>query len=180
MEDVEIWKPVVGFEQLYEVSNFGRIKTLPKKGFKKIVIRKTGTDVRNGYVTITLRKNNIPITKRIHSLVVEAFLNTKTTRKLVCNHKDGNKTNNKLSNLEIITQKENVLHAIAIGKTKIPLKDERYNSKIKEKDFQLLKDLFKQGLTSKAIAKQFNVCPTTISRIRKGERRPYLFNDDIC
>jgi hypothetical protein len=48
----EVWKPVVGYEGLYEVSNLGKVKSLPKKGFKKEVIRKTGMDVRNGYVKI--------------------------------------------------------------------------------------------------------------------------------
>jgi len=179
MEENEIWLPIVGYENLYEISNLGRVKSLPKAGFNKEIIRKTGMDVRNGYVTIMLRKNNIPLTKRVHSLVIEAFLKIKTNRKLVCNHKDGNKLNNKLSNLEVISQKENVLHAIRNGSTKIPIKDERYNSKIKESDFQTLNNLFKEGKTSKQISKIFNVHPTTISRIRTGKRRIY-FNDDIC
>lgn len=179
MVENEIWLPVVGYENLYEISNLGRVKSLSKVGSKKELIRKTGTDVRNGYVTIILRKNNIPLTKRVHSLVVEAFLKIKTNRKIVCNHKDGNKQNNKLSNLEVISQKENVLHSIRSGNTRIPIKDERYNSKIKESDFQTLNNLFKEGKTSKEIAKIFNVNPTTISRIRSGKRRVY-FNDDVC
>jgi hypothetical protein len=179
MEENEIWLPIVGYENLYEISNLGRVKSLPKKGSKTELIRKTGMDIRNGYITVMLCKNNIPMIKRIHSLVVEAFLKIKTNRKMVCNHKDGNKQNNKLSNLEVISQKENVLHAIRIGKTRIPIKDERYNSKIKESDFQTLNNLFKEGKTSKEISRIFNVHPTTISRIRKGTRRVY-FNDDIC
>lgn len=176
----EIWKAVVGFENLYEVSDLGRVRTVPKKGFNKQVIRKTGTDIRNGYITIILRKNNIPITRRIHSLVVETFLGIKTDHKRVCNHKDGNKLNNRLNNLEVISQKENVKHAIKLGLTRIPIKDERYNSKIMEKDFPELLRLFKTKMTSKDIAKLFNVSPTTISRIRAGKRRPYLSNNDIC
>lgn len=176
----EVWKPVVGYEGLYEVSNLGRVKSLPKKGFKKEAIRKTGMDVRNGYVTVILRKNNIPYTKRVHSLVVEAFLGIKTTKKLVANHINGQKTDNRLENLEIISQRDNIKHAINIGLTRIPIKDERYNSKIKEKDFPKLLELFKTDMTSKDIAKLFRVGPTTISRIRKGKRRIYLFNDDIC
>ena len=176
----EVWKPVVGYEGLYEVSNLGKVKSLPKKGFKKEVIRKTGRDIRNGYVTVMLRKNNIPYTKRIHSLVVEAFLGIKTTKKLVTNHINGIKTDNRLENLEIISQRDNIKHAINIGLTRIPIKDERYNSKIKEKDFPKLLELFKTNMTSKDIAKLFGVNPTTISRIRTGKRRSYLFNGDIC
>jgi hypothetical protein len=175
----EIWLKVVNFENLYEISNLGRVKSLSKTGSKKEFIMKTGTDVRTGYITIMLYKNNVPLTRRVHSLMVESFLNFKTTRKMVCNHKDGNKQNNNLNNLEIISQKENVLHSIKNGNTKIPIKDERYNSKIKEIDFQKLKDLFKEGKTSKEISKLFNVHPTTISRIKKGKRRKYI-NDDIC
>lgn len=176
----EIWKAVVGFENLYEVSDLGRVRTIPKRGFNKQVIRKTGIDVRTGYVTIMLYKNSIPITRRLHSLMVETFLGIKTNHKLVCNHKDGIKRNNRLDNFEIITQKENVRHAMKLGLIRIPIKDERYNSKIMEKDFPELLRLFKTKMTSKDIAKLFNVGPTTISRIRAGKRRLYLSNNDIC
>jgi hypothetical protein len=176
----EIWKPIVGYENLYEVSNLGRIKSLPKKGFKKEVIRKTGMDIRTGYVIVMLRKNNVPKSRRIHSLVIEAFSGIKPSRKLVTNHINGNKRDNRLENLELISQKENVIHALKLGLTKIPIKDERHNSKIKEKDFPKLLELFKTNMTSKDIAQLFKVNPTTISRIRKGKRRPYLFNDDVC
>lgn len=177
---IENWKPIIGYEFLYEVSDLGRIRTIPKKGFNKQVIRKTGKDIRTGYLIVQLRKNNVSKTIRIHSIVVEAFLKIKTTRKLVCNHINGIKTDNRLVNLEAISQKENVRHAMKLGLTKNPIKDERHNSKIKEKDFDLLKRYFDEGKTSKEISKIFNVNPTTISRIKKGKRRVYLFNDDIC
>lgn len=182
MQDIiiENWKPVIGYEFLYEVSDLGKIRTVPKKGFNKQIIRKTRKDIRTGYLVIQLRKNNVSKTIRIHSIVIETFLGIKTTRKLVCNHINGIKTDNRLINLETISQKENVRHAIKLGLTKIPIKDERPNSKIKEKDFDLLKKYFDEGKTSKEISKIFNVNPTTISRIRKGKRRVYLFNDDIC
>lgn len=176
----EVWKPVVGYENLYEVSNLGRVRTIPKKGFNKQVTRKTGLDVRTGYTTIMLRKNNVLRTKRIHSLVVEAFLGIKTNKKLVANHINGNKRDNRLENLELISQKENIHHAFNLGLVTITTGDARYNSKIKEKDFPRLLEMFKTDMTSKEIAKLFNVNPTTISRIRKGKRRPYLTNDDIC
>ena len=177
---IENWKPITNYENLYEISDLGNIRTVPKKGFNKQVILKSGIDCRTGYLVVQLYKNNIPKTIRIHSLVVLTFLQVKTTRKLVANHINGNKKDNRLVNLEVISQKENINHAMKLGLIRIPIKDERYNSKIKEKDFELLKQYFKEGKTSKEIAKLFNVNPTTISRIKKGKRRIYLFDDDIC
>lgn len=183
MEELEIWKPIVGFEKLYEVSNLGRVKALSKKGSKKELIRKTGMDIRNGYVTVMLRKNNIPITRRVHSLVVEGFLGIKTTHKKVCNHKDGIKTNNRLSNLEVISQKENIKHAFLLGLNRLRKEDDNYITKIRKVDYQQFINLCNEGKTNKEIANVFNVNASTVSKIRSGKRRNDVIvipNESTC
>lgn len=115
----EIWKPIKGYEGLYEVSNLGNIKSVKRKaknrGKGKRIIRerilKPSMDRPNGYYQIKLSKNGKLKTFKIHKLVIEHFLN-KISKGLVVNHIDGNKLNNNINNLEICTQKDNIRHAI--------------------------------------------------------------------
>lgn len=114
----EIWQPVIGFENRYEVSSFGRIKALErelhyKDGRKGRLPEKIlrGTLMNAGYIFITFDSK----TRRlVHQVVAQAFLGTAEYRQTV-NHKDGNKTNNRVENLEWATYKENNAHARKIG-----------------------------------------------------------------
>lgn len=111
---MEIWKEVKGFEGIYEVSNLGRVKALSIRRLNgryyfisKEKILKQGINAR-GYCILILNKNGIRKTKSVHQIVAEAFLNHKPCgHKLVINHKNFVRTDNKLENLEIITQREN-------------------------------------------------------------------------
>jgi hypothetical protein len=110
---MEIWKEVKGFED-YEISNLGRVKSLAR-----IIITSRSTysvkermlnssDDGNGYMRVSLVKNGKPKDKRIHVLVAEAFLNhTSNGHKLVVDHIDNDRSNNKLGNLQIVTQRKN-------------------------------------------------------------------------
>lgn len=102
----EIWKDIKGYEGLYQVSNFGRLKNN-----KKIM----HPSINNkGYLQTTLRKNNKKCNKLIHQLVALTFL--ENPKKLICvNHINGDKIDNRLENLEWCTHKENVQHALKIG-----------------------------------------------------------------
>lgn len=104
----EIWKPIKGFEGLYEVSNMGRIKSLPRE-----IILKQGVIVK-GYLGVCLYKNKKGHSKRVHRLVAQAFLDDFDKYESV-NHKDGNKQNNCVSNLEMVTAKGNTIHAKNFG-----------------------------------------------------------------
>lgn len=109
----EIWKPIKDFETAYEVSNLGRVKSLARE-------RKNGTGsylhkerilkhgISSFYYNVCLKFNGKTKTRNVHQLVAEAFLNHKPCGfKLVVNHKDFNKLNNCVENLEIVTQREN-------------------------------------------------------------------------
>ncbi len=107
--------PVVGYEGLYEVSNLGRVFSLPKKwvGAKGCIRSHNGKYLSvqkstSGYFRILLSKDGISKTREIHQLVAESFLNHTPCRyKLVVDHIDNDKTNNKVCNLQLITQREN-------------------------------------------------------------------------
>ena len=104
----EIWKDIIGYEGVYQVSNLGKVKSLKRNGRNSDKILKQGLNSHR-YLLTSLSKNGKSKTKMIHKLVAEAFLNhTSCGRKLVVDHIDNNKINNKLDNLQIITQRENV------------------------------------------------------------------------
>lgn len=100
---MEIWKKIIGFED-YKISTLGRVKSF-KYGKEKILKLSILT---SGYKAVHLSKKNVKNTKKIHQLVAIAFLNHNPCgMKLVVNHKDFNKLNNNVENLEIVTQREN-------------------------------------------------------------------------
>lgn len=98
----EIWKTIEGFED-YQFSNHGRVKSLK---FNKEKLLKP-LFIKVGYYIVSL-SNSKKQSKFIHQLVATAFLNHKTCGyKLVVNHKDFDKLNNNVDNLEIVTAREN-------------------------------------------------------------------------
>ena len=100
----EIFKTIEGYEGMYEISNYGRVKSLKNN---KEYILKPSLDL-NGYVIVSLSNEGIKKTKTIHQLVAIAFLNhIPDGMKLIVNHKDFNRQNNHVDNLEIILQREN-------------------------------------------------------------------------
>ena len=106
----ETWKAVKGFEGLYQISNFGRVKSLVYK--EKIL--KPITSKTDGYVRIGLHKNRTIYTRTIHRLVAEAFIENPMKKPHV-NHIDGNKQNNHVRNLEWCTASENQFHSLEVG-----------------------------------------------------------------
>ena len=116
---METWKPVYGYDGLYIVSNAGEIKSVArnvarsKNGALPVKERTLAqfTD-RYGYRCVSLQKDKKRITRCVHRIVLESF---DYRCGLQVNHKDGNKFNNNLSNLEWVTPKENIEHAQKMG-----------------------------------------------------------------
>lgn len=111
-EVTEIWKPVQGYEGLYEVSTLGRVKSLPRATTKGGMITQVLTS--SEYFGVTLSKEGIAKNVLVHRLIAKAFCEGYGTEKDV-NHKDGVKTNNIFSNLEWVTRQENIQHSYASG-----------------------------------------------------------------
>jgi hypothetical protein len=101
---LEEWKDIVGYEGFYQVSNLGRAKSFKKRKIK--ILRQNFDDKK--YLMIRLYKNNKGKTRRIGQLVSESFLNhIPCGYKLVVEHKNHIRYDNRLENLEIITQRKN-------------------------------------------------------------------------
>ena len=100
----EVWKPIVGYEGIYEVSNFGNVRSFKCKNVK---IFKLSYNKLN-YVTVTLHLNGKQKTRAVHQLVAEAFLgHTPCGHELVIDHINDNKSDNRLENLQIVTTRFN-------------------------------------------------------------------------
>jgi hypothetical protein len=108
----EIWKPIEGFEGLYEISNLGNVKSLRRYHASERILK--AYLHTNGYLAVNLYKNGKRLTKKIHRLVAETFIEN---HHHLCevNHIDGCKTNNKIENLEWCTSQQNNAHAVQTG-----------------------------------------------------------------
>lgn len=113
----EQWKPIIGYEKYYEVSDAGRVRsknrviTYNEKSYlKKGRILKLTKHHKNSYLNCTLSVNNIHKLMSAHRLVATEFIENPQNLPEV-NHKDGNKSNNHVSNLEWTNRESNVRHA---------------------------------------------------------------------
>lgn len=123
----EIWKDIVDYKGLYQASNLGRIKSLDKKDamgrLVKGKIMKPATR-KDGYLQITLHKDKKATKFLVHRLIAEIFIENKQNLKEI-NHKDENKQNNNISNLEWCSRKYNVNYGEANKKRRYKLLNKR-------------------------------------------------------
>lgn len=167
----EQWKEIAEYEGLYEVSSFGRVRCLDYNG-RNPTRDKDGIrslNYANGdYPRITLSsgKRNYK-THLVHRLVVSAFVGD-IPDGMDVNHKDGNKKNNHVDNLEIVTKSENVRHAIDNGFTKV-IGIANPAAKLTEKDIPIIRGMIKGGHSLRAIGRKFNVSAGTIHYIKYGK-----------
>lgn len=113
----EIWKDITGCEGLYKISNYGRVLSLNFNHTNKEKLRKLTTDVA-GYKVVCLRKNGFKENKKVHRLVMEHFVENVNSLPII-NHKDEDKTNNNVDNLEWCDCKYNINYGNGIFKRSI-------------------------------------------------------------
>lgn len=101
----EEWRPVIGYEGLYEVSNLGNVRSLCAGRWKTRMDRKPVPD-KDGYLTVNIKKNGKYKCAKIHRIVAEAFIPNPNNYPAI-NHMDEDKTNNRFDNLEWCTNKYN-------------------------------------------------------------------------
>lgn len=167
MNNEEIWKPVVGYEDFYEVSSLGEVRSKDRvvnKGngpFIKKGIRMKKSPTTTGYYKIRLTdKEGKGKEYKIHRLVAFAFIPNPENKPNI-NHIDGNPINNHVSNLEWCTQSENVYHAYENGLRKCGL------HKYKE---EIIKDYVNLDISIKKLSEKYMCSQISISKMlkRKG------------
>lgn len=138
MENTEIWKDIEGYEGLYQVSNLGRVKSLARKrgnqfDYKDIILQQH--IVRN-YFSVVLQKDGVAKCYRIHRLVAQEFKPNPDNLPCV-NHKDENKLNNNIENLEWCTYKYNSNYGTAIERCRQKrLNHKKFSKVVKRYDLQ--------------------------------------------
>lgn len=158
----EIWLPIKDYEGLYEVSNYGSIKSLPgtvvsKDGrVRKIKGGLLKTHKRGRYMSKSLNKEAVSKAYTIHRLVATAFIPNPENKPHI-NHKDNNRYNNYVGNLEWVTQKENLKHAAEQGRMVKPPVNYIAFEKLKQ-----AKELLDQGINRTEIAKRLNMSRHTM------------------
>lgn len=159
----EEWRPIPSLSG-FEASNIGRIRRTFGNGNTRIV---SGILHVSGYLRIITIKHGKRSCKRVHRLVCEAFLGA-CPKGYHVNHKDGVKTNNRLSNLEYVTPLENIRHAWRTGLVKphIPSRFV-YPRKLSDEAIQFIHE--NNGkLTQAEIAKTVGVSAMMVSKVQRG------------
>ena len=160
---LEQWRPVVGHEGRYEVSNLGNVASLNyrRMGYRKNLI--PGLD-SSGYPQVNL----LGKTALVHNLVYRAFVGEKP-RLLQINHKDGDKTNPALSNLECVSAAENIRHSFKMG-THVPPRGERSGmSKLTEASVAIIRSCYENKVRVSVLSERFGVHEATIFRVVAGK-----------
>ena len=179
----EIWKDVKGYEGLYQISSWGRVKSCDKvipQCFKdsrgkvdmhrKGKIMKISVYKRDGYCYISLSKNGVKKKYKIHRLVAMAFIeNPKPKEFDMVNHIDGITNNNNVNNLKWCDNRQNQEHAIRIGLNK-RVGINSYWSKLTEEQVKFIRENYKPRgkYNFCTLSKMFNVTPTTIQNVIVG------------
>lgn len=162
----EIWKPILGYEGIYEVSNLGRVRTClnirighykPGKVFNLPLSK-------NGYLMIGLWRNRKRNPRTVHSLVLESFFGPRPMG-FVCRHLDGNKTNNSIGNLAWGTYEENSEDRKGHGTANAGIRHGM--SKLTDEIVLRIREMAGCGTTNRLIAQMFNLTPSNVGYIVK-------------
>lgn len=166
----EQWKDILGYEGIYQVSNEGNIRSVGRfiKNNTSIYWRegsllcpyKGGTSI---YYTVSLSKEGNVRKRMVHRLVAQHFLND-WNEHLEVNHKDGDKLNNNVSNLEMCDRMYNIQHSITYN-LKHDYGENSKNAKLTNSQINQIRELHKNGVMQKTLANMYGVCKQTICNI---------------
>ena len=157
----EEWRNVEGYYGEYLVSNLGRVKSM-KLGRERVMVSSHTT----GYAQLSLCSEGERRYVYVHDLVCYAFFGSKPDRFTV-NHKDGNKTNNSVNNLEYVTYSCNNAHAYNSGFKSSG--EKHYLAILTEDDVRSIRDRLSNKDKSVDIAEKYGVSSATISLIKSGK-----------
>jgi len=179
----EIWKPIKGFEDRYQISNYGNVESLTREvtEYRRTYIRK-GKILnkyydKEGYYKVKLYKGDATFRNApVHRLIAETFLDNSNNYKEV-NHKDGNPNNNYIDNLEWCSKNQNVKHAYDTGLKKLENYTGEGNacSKLTKEQVISIREEYATGTTSlNKLAKKYSVVMGNIHSIIKRNTWKYV------
>lgn len=162
---MEIWRDVIGFEGIYQVSNYGKIRSLDrvdargrKRYAKEIALSFSG----DGYGRVGLHKNKKRYKFLVHRLVAQCFLESIEGKDEV-NHIDGIKSNNHVTNLEWCNRHDNIRHSFDNNLVRRERGENLYNAKLSAEKVIEARKMYAQGVPLSHIAKIYEVNEKTIT-----------------
>lgn len=162
------WRSVVGFEGRYAVSDEGEFMSMDFKGSGLPGLMKTSRHM-GGYRQINLVVARGTVKRHlVHRLVAQAFLGECPVGFQV-NHINGDKGDNRITNLEYCSPSENKRHAHITGLARARFGEETSQAKLKEGDIVKIRELLGLGMTHAEIAKHYGVSRSNISLIKSGK-----------
>ena len=180
----EEWRSIPAYEGLYSVSSFGRVRCdYSKSGtYAGRIFTITPRNGGTGYCVVMLSRDGLKEQLSVHRLVLAAFVGP-CPDGMVTNHIDAVRHNNHVSNLEYVTQSQNVLHAVALGRAVVgdahwsmqhPERIHRGESNVSAvlTDAQAadIATALNAGETGASLSRKYGVSQSTISRIKRGKR----------
>lgn len=156
----EIWKDIPNYEGLYQVSDLGRVKSVKRQLILKPMLTK------KGYLSVALYKNHSRKIKPIHRLVAQTFLSNPNNLPQV-NHKDENKENNCVDNLEFCTNRYNELYGTRMERVSKNLEHRRITP---VNQYDLDGNFIKSWKTAKDAAQSMKIPASSICECCKGTR----------
>jgi hypothetical protein len=162
------WQDIPGFEGSYQASKTGLIRTIKKTKYKSPGdLISQHVNKASGYVTVHL--GTVKSSLYVHRLVMAAFEGACPAGKVV-NHKDGNRRNNHFSNLEYVTQKENIEHSIhTLGAQLGAIGTNHRDAKLTPDSVRLVRQAITAGESLNSIGRRFGVSPAAILQIKRGQ-----------
>jgi hypothetical protein len=167
---MQTWKPVVGYEGIYEVSDIGNVRSVLYRSLR-YTKRTEPTELRKRvgkYSVVWLYRNDVKRQKPIHRLVAEAFIGPQPTLDHEINHKNGNGNFNHVDNLEWITHSENMYHSYTLPGRKRVRGENHPKSKLLAEDIPVIRRMKSDGQSYLKIANHFNVSKPLIKNIIAG------------
>lgn len=166
---VEFWKPIPGYEGLYQVSDQGRVRRIAGGMGARVGAILRPRDNGRGYLFVTLYKNRRPKHRTVHTLVAETFLGPCPEGKEV-NHKYGIKYDNRLTEIEYVTPRENVRHSYDVLGHKAARGEACATAKLTAPVVQEIRRAVAKGkVAHRELAKRYGVSCRTIGQIVSRE-----------
>ena len=169
---MEEWRNIEGFGGFYQVSNTGKIRSMGQKQHrgKGEWFMRSLSKTHDGYLKIRLVANGRDVTQRVHTLVARAFIPNPNGFETV-NHKDGDKTNNNVDNLEWADRHYQMRHAYKHGLKKPVAGTMNGNAKVSADDVRYIRTHYKRNskeFGTVALGRRFGLTNVAVGRIVRG------------